>query len=270
MLLVLVQLKSYPDRVATTQTVPGCQCLNSFLGLAIGVQPSRGFWDEERANDDQSWEDQLEPDRDEPGAIALDVETTASGTRSQDGANQPGGVAKTCGNSSIPGVSSLDDPDGTGSGSDIHAKPEKEAAAHHLAFRSIRQCRSLDDGASDDDCASNDHSDSAAESVNGWANERESASTTDLVHGGDKTSPDTLVLAVEVRQKIFLVGQQTAEQHGVEAVHSLAEKPNAKGKEEQHDSRMGQRNGLLEHGLIEGFAALDFLDFDHLGKVRLW
>lgn len=73
-----------------------------------------------------------------------------------------------------------------------------------------------------------------------------------------------------MRQEVLLVGEQTTEQHGIEAVHCLTEEANKEGEEEQHSSRVGERDWLLQQRLIVSFAALNGLDFDNLSSQLLF
>ena len=81
----------------------------------------------------------------------------------------------------------------------------------------------LNDRADDDEGASKDHTDSPTPLINRWTDKWECTDTTDLVHRCDETSPYAFVLSVEVSQEVLLIGEQTAEQHRVEAIHGLAE-----------------------------------------------
>ena len=94
------------------------------------------------------------------------------------------------------------------------------------------ESRCLDHSADNNQGTANSHAGSAAPLINGGSNEGEDADTSDLVHGGNKASPDTFVLAVEVLQEVLLVGQQTTEQHSVETVHCLAEEADQEDEEE--------------------------------------
>ena len=136
-LLVLGKLKLDPNGLAVAVTVPCGELLNGFLGLATGVKPSGTLGEEEGKHYDKSREDHLKPNGNQPGVVALDIETAAGGARSQDGANKPGSVAETSDNATESGVNSLDHPDWAGGSSNIDTEAEQESAAHHLALRGI-------------------------------------------------------------------------------------------------------------------------------------
>lgn len=194
----------------------------------------------------------------------MNVEAATSSSRSQDSTDKPGGVAKTRDNTTILGVGSFDDPDRTSGSSNADTEAEEETTTHHLAFRSIGDGGALDDGTDNDEETANYHADSSTPLIDSGANEGEGTDTPDLVHGGDETSPDPLVLAVEVLKEVLLVGKETTEKHSVEAVHGLAKETDEEDSEEEQGARMGQRDSFLKQSLVESFAALDFLDFDDL------
>ena len=84
------------------------------------------------------------------------------------------------------------------------------------------------------------------------------------MHGGNETGPDTLVLAIEMGQEVFLVVEQTAQQHAVVSVHGLAEETDQESEPQKDGSRVGPRDRFLKHGSIVSFATVDFLDLDDL------
>jgi hypothetical protein len=263
-LLIFSKLKSDPDGFAVAIAMPGGELVNGLLGLAASVEPSGALGDEEAEEGDQARENHLQPDRDQPRGVALDIQAATGGARGQDGTNKPGGVAKTGDHTTITGVGSLNDPDGTGGGGDGDTETCEEAATHELALRSIAHSGALDDSSSNDEHAADEHADAATPLIDGRTDEWKGTDSTNLVHGGDKTGPDTLVFAVEVLKEILLVGHETTKQHGVETVHRLAEEADEQDEEKEEGTRVGQLDRLLQQGLVEGFTALDLPDFDDL------
>ena len=161
-------------------------------------------------------------------------------------------------------MSGFDNPDGPGGSCDRHTKSEHEPTTHHLALRCIGGCKSLNDGADNDQQASNEHANATAPSIDGRSNKWESGDTTNLVHGTDNTSPDAFVLSMEVLQEILLVVQETTQKHGIVAVHGLAEEADQENSKQCQGTRMSQVEWLLDQSLIVGFTTLDFLDRDNL------
>jgi hypothetical protein len=265
-LLILAELESDPNGFAISITMPFGQSVDGRVSLATCVQPPWTFRDEEGEEDDQAGEHHLEPDREQPRIVAFDIQATSSGTRGQNGADEPGGVAKTSDHATISGVAGLHNPDRTSSGGNAHTKAHKESTTHHLSLGRIGSGEALDDGSDNDQSTSNNHADATTKGVDGGSNEGESADTANLIHGSDQASPDTLVLAIEMLEKVFLVGEKATKQHGVEAVHCLAEEADQQGKEEKYGPRLCQWDWLLEQGLVEGLASLDFLNLDNLDQ----
>ncbi len=246
MSLVLRELQPHPYRLTIVVAMPVRERLDCFLSLASGVKPSRALREEEGEDDDETREDHLQPDGDQPGVVVFDVQSTTDCTRGKDGTDKPGGIAKAGDDTAIPGMSSLDNPDRTGSGGDRDTKPEQKSTAHHLAFRGVGRSGTLNDGADNNTNTASDHADSSTEGVNSRTNERKGTDTANLIHGGDQTSPNSLVLAMKMRKEVLLIGQQTTKQHGVETVHCLAKEADEEREEEQHSPRLGQRNWLLQ------------------------
>lgn len=85
-------------------------------------------------------------------------------------------------------MGSLDNVDWACGGGDGDTETKQEAATHELINGGV------DDGGSTDDCSKNnkeaadEHTDTAAPSVDGGSNEGKSADGANLVHGGNETS----------------------------------------------------------------------------------
>lgn len=257
-------LKVDPGRLTVAVTVPLGENVQCRLAFAIGIQPTWRLRDEESAEDDETGEEELEPDGKQPRGVALEVQSTTSCTGGKNGTNQPGGVAKTGDDTTIAGVSSLDNPDGACCCSDADTEANQETATHELALGGVGRGETLDNGADDNADRADQHTPTAAPCVDGRTGEWKGADTTDLMHRRDETSPDTLVLAVEVSKEVLLIVEQTTEQHAVVAVHGLAEEANHESAEEHQLTGRSPGDGFLEQGLIVGLATLDLDDVDDL------
>ena len=196
--------------------------------------------------------------------VALDIEAATGGTRGQDRAGQPGGVAETSDDATVFGMSGLNDPDGPGGGGDGNTETHEESTTHHLSLGGVGGGQAHDNGAENNADAANEHADATSPLINSRSDKRQSRDTANLEHGADQTSPDALVLAVEVLEEVFLVAEQAAEHTGVETVHGLAEETDQKHSEELQSPGVEQRHGFLDQSLVVGFVALDFLDLDDL------
>ena len=149
--LVLGQLKLDPRRVRIAVSVPFGQKRSCLLTFAMGKEPSRRLGQEQGKQGNDSGEEKLKPERDQPRVVALDLQTSSSSTGSQDGSNQPSGVAKTSDDTTLHGMSSLHDPDGTSSGGNGDTEADEETTTDDLSFRSVVQGSRLDDGSDDDE-----------------------------------------------------------------------------------------------------------------------
>lgn len=268
--LVLGKLKLDPRRFGVAISVPFGQEIARLLAFAMGKEPPRGLGEEHGEGHNNSGEEKLKPERDQPRVVALDLKASASGTGSQDGSDQPSGVAKTGDDATLHGMSSLDDPDGTRTSGNGDTEADEETTTDDLTFRSIGHSSRLNDCSDDDEGRADQHADTASKAINGGSHERKSCHTSDLMHGRNETGPDALVLAIEMGEEVFLVVEQTAQQHAIVSVHGLAEKADQESKPQKDSSRVSPGHGFLENGGIVGFATVDFLDLDDLfqGLVR--
>ena len=149
----------------------------------------------------------------------------------------------------------LNDIHGTGRGSNGHTETEEEASTHELAG-GVGGC--LDGSSNNDSGGTNEHAPAATEAVDARTDERESDNTTDLVHGRDDTSPDTVVLdTVPLLEGGVL--EQIVDQRAVISVHGTAEEADEREGVEPHLSLGPSIGRLLEHGLSELLATLDHL-----------
>lgn len=237
------------------------------LTLVTGEEPSRRFRDKQAEKDDQTGEEHLEPDWEDPRVVTLDVKSTTSDAGRQDGTGKPGGVAKTSDNTTVLGMCGLDDPDRSCSSRDRYAESNEETTTHHLADGCVGGCKALNNGTDNDEHAANEHANATSPTIDSWTDKGESGDTTDLMHRADDTSPDTLVLSVEMLQEVLLVVQETTQEHTIVAVHGLAEEADQEdGKQLQAAGRV-PGNWLPEQSLIVGSATLDLLDFDELERA---
>lgn len=267
-LFVLGELELDPGGLPVPVAVPFGEQTDGGLAPALGVEPPRRFRDEKSKDADQPGEDHLEPDGDQPGVVVVDVQASTGDARRQDGPREPGGVAEARHDGPVLGVGRLDDPDGPRGGGDGDAEPEDEPTAHHLTLGGVGGREALDDGADDDQKGADEHARATAPLVDAGADKGQGADAADLVHGRDQPRPDALVLAVEVFEKVFLVVEQAAKEHGVVTVHGLAEEPRQQDDEQQQHAAVPPRDGLLDQSFIVGLAAADLFDLDDLRAVR--
>lgn len=88
-LLVLMELECYPNAVRVAVAVVLDKEILTCLLLAVDVVPARRLWHDPDTGDDNTGEEQLKPDREEPGLVACHVETSTSGTGSNNGTDEP-------------------------------------------------------------------------------------------------------------------------------------------------------------------------------------
>lgn len=114
-------------------------------------------------------------------------------------------------------VRSLNDVDRTSGGDDRDTETKQEATTLELADVAVEGGCSVDDGADDDDPSANLHANLSSPSVDSWADKKQGADTTDLVHCGVEGSPWAIVSAVEEVEEL-LVRRQTTEHGAIESV----------------------------------------------------
>jgi hypothetical protein len=199
-----------------------------------------------------------------PRDVSLEVESSSHGTTGQNRTGKPEGVAVSSDHATECGVAGLHDVDRPGSRGDGNAKAKQKATAHELVNAGVVDRGASDDGTHDDEEASNEHADSPSPRIDTGADKGESCDTADLVHGGDKASPNTVVGAMEESEE-GLVGSETAKQRTVEAIHGLAEEAQKGAKKEEERSGIHDAWPLRNEGFIVGSAALDDFDLCHLG-----
>ena len=89
MLFVLAELECHPWGFGVAVAVVLDQEVSALLLLAVDVLPTGGLGHEPDEDGDQAGEHELEPDGDEPGGVTGDGKSPASGTRCDDGADEP-------------------------------------------------------------------------------------------------------------------------------------------------------------------------------------
>lgn len=154
----------------------------------------------------------------------------------------------------------LDDVHGSSGGGDGDTETEQESTSHELTS-AIGSC--LDAGTDDNDGCTDEHADSATPGVEGGTDEGKSHNTTNLVHGRDNTSPNTVVLgAITLLERRVL--KQVVDQGTVITVHGGTEETDER---EGVDHQLGFGPGIrrfLDHGLVECLATPDDLGLDFL------
>lgn len=80
-LFILSQLELDPRGLPVPIAVPLGEQTDGGLALALGVEPSWRLRKKKGKDTDQAREDHLEPDRDQPGVVALDVQTATGDAR---------------------------------------------------------------------------------------------------------------------------------------------------------------------------------------------
>lgn len=170
----------------------------------------------------------------------------------------------------MSGMGCLDNVERSGSGHDGDSESEKETATHELADRVRIWFRSrLDNNTGTPDSAANHHSITTAPSVAGRADERESDDTTDLVHGGNNTSPSSgradLVVLLEL-----IVGEESVEHGAIETVASGAEEADECNYVERHSSARESLGWFLELGLRNSLGARDDLFLNRGSGILCW
>ena len=148
-----------------------------------------------------------------------------------------------------------------GSSCNVDTETEQETTTHELLDTIGLGCYTLDDCADNDASTSNDHAESSSEGISCRPNERQRDDTTNLVHRGNNTSPDTSVLSVVVTQEIA-VGEKVVDQGSIVTVHSCAKKSDEASNVKLYSCRSERLRWLLEHCFVEGLISLDDLDFD--------
>ena len=156
-------------------------------------------------------------------------------------------------------MAGFDNVDRSSSRGDGNTKTKQESAADELVNACVMYCGAGDDGAHDNEEASNEHAGSPTPGIDSGADEGQSGHTANLVHGGDQAGPNTVIRAMEEAQEC-LVGSQAAEQRTVKAIHGLAEEAKKSARKKADRGRVHEDWPLPDEGFIVGSAAFD--DFD--------
>lgn len=142
---------------------------------------------------------------------------------------------------------------GTSCSSERDTESKQESSAHELA---LLVANALDNGADNDENGARQHTNSTTEAINGGADKRKGGNTTDLVHGGDDTSPDAVVFDMVLCLEPGVL-QEIVDERTIVTVHGTAEEGN-KGEEVDEELSLGVSIGrLLDHGLGKGLIASD-------------
>lgn len=239
------------------------------IWLTVDVEPSRGLWEEPGAENDDHWEHHLNTDWDGPGSSrSLVGEASASGAGSDQSTNWPHDVVETSGHSAVSWVRYLNDVTWSSGTENTDTKTEEEATTHELSNRlgTSSHAGDLNNNTEDDNSGGAKHSSTSSPGIDSWADERNGGDGTDLVHGGDDTSPSTgvgdpeEVLEVLVGEEstkegaIVTVGGRTAESDGaaeVKAERCLGEGPWR----------------VLDHGGLESLITENNLHLSNLGLL---
>lgn len=207
--LVLGHLKEDPGVVWVALSVILGESLASLLTVAAGIVPSWGLWQKPGTEQDDRWEHDLEPNWNNPGSIStFVVESTASCSGSNESSNWPHDVVKTRNDSAISWVRDLDDVGWACSSNNADSETEEETSTHeltHSVATNVGAC-ALDNYTDNNDYCCDGHASSTSPGVEGRANERESHNRADLVHGGDDTSPCSIILDIKKSLEV-VVGQ---------------------------------------------------------------
>jgi len=109
---------------------------------------------------------------------------------------------------------------------------------------------SLDDDTHNDNGSSNEHTNFAAECIDGGANKRKGCDTTNLGHRADNTSSDSDIAdAKELLE--FVLGEQVTEEGGIESVGGRAAESDHRDQVKLNSDQIARIRGLLEHGLVK-------------------
>lgn len=142
---------------------------------------------------------------------------------------------------------------GTSSSSDRDTESKQESTAHELA---LLVANTLDNGTDNDESGTSQHANSTTKAINGRTDKWKRGDTTNLVHGGDDTSPDTVVFDMVLCLEPGVL-QQIVDEGTIVTVHGTTEEGN-KGEEVDEELGLGVSIGwLLDHGLGKGLVAMD-------------
>lgn len=160
-------------------------------------------------------------------------------------------------------VSRLDNVKRTSSSKNRYTESKQQASTHELAnSATTRLCSSLNDDTCAGDSTTDHHSVSATPGVASGSDERQSADTTNLVHGGNNTSPSTRAFYTVVLLE-SVIGEEGVEHRAVETVGRRAHEAD-KGTDVKDERVPGEEGDwLLDFGLCECLGSRDDLDLSN-------
>lgn len=165
----------------------------SLIMTVIGEQPTWGFWEEEREDQDETRENTLEVKWDSPALIRVgEVETSSVGDPgSWDGTHEPESIVDTSNGTTPRWWSDFDDVGWTSGGRDVDTETEDETSDNEL---SPALGSSLNERTKDDKSSTDNHTPTTSPHVNHGADEWSSNDTTDIVDREEDTSLGTTTL----------------------------------------------------------------------------
>lgn len=237
------------------------------IWLAMDVEPSGRLGEEPGAENDDHWEHHLKTDWDRPGSRgSLVGETSASGAGCDEGTDWPHDVVETSGHSAVSWVRDLNDVTWSSCTENTDTKTEEEATTHKLSNR-IGTCKcagDLNNNTENDNSSRAEHSSTSSPGIDSWADERNGGDGTDLVHGGDDTSPGTGVGNVEEGLEV-LVGEESTEEGTIVTVGGRTAESNG-AAEVEAERCLGEWSWrVLNHGGLESLITENNLHLSNLG-----
>lgn len=168
--------------------------------------------------------------------------------------------------SAVSRVGDLNDVHRSSSHDDRDTETKDETTGLELTDAGGVVCGGIDDGTDDNGDGANEHATLAAELVNTGTNEGQGNDRADLVHGSDDSCPDTVLTTAEKFLEV-IAGKQSVQQRTVVAVHGGAAEADQAAEVEDDAVFVEGLRRLLEHSLVEGLIALDFLDGRDIGLL---
>lgn len=287
MLAVFAQLHLHPDAVGVTFAMVFRKHSLRSLVMATGVQPSRRFRKSPSTGKDETWEEELKPDWEDPTLVSWKIFGTTGGTRCEDGAhkpkssqnnitsaerklhNSPESVVDGGNNTTSGRVSSLNNEHGSSGSQDGDTESEQETTTHELANGIVLWlCGRLNNDTQNGDGAADAHADFASPGIRARSDEWQGNDASDLIHGCDNAGPSTSRFDMVVLLERF-VGEERVEHAAVESIASRAEEADEGAEEEYNGVGIEVVNRLLDLSLCERLRACDHLDFNNSLLVDL-
>ena len=147
-------------------------------------------------------------------------------------------------------------------------KTEEEATTHELPDRvgTSSHAGNLDNNTEDDNSGGAEHSSTSSPGIDSWADERNGGDGTDLVHGGDDTSPGTGVGNVEKGLEV-LVGEESTEEGTIVTVGGRTAESDGAAEVEAEGCRGERPWRVLDHGGLESLITDNNLHLSNLGLL---